>query len=411
MNHQFIERKMFKILKLISPSILIVTCFFDSAFAESLPLSASWNKGLRLESENKEIQLRFGGRLQYDTATHLNTDEELELEVGELVDEVETRRARLYFSARIYNSLDFKVQYDFAGGETEAKDFYIGLLDLGVGNIRIGHFKEPFSLQTLTSSKYITFLERPLTFAPSRNAGVMLYDYIDDVSISYAFGVFRETDGFANGSFNEDNSVSYTLRLANAPIYKDDGAQVFHLGLGYSYRNLDNDSTKFSARPEVHTAPKFIDTGDILSEDVQLMNAELALVKGPFSAEAEYSLAVLDILESGDETLKSWYVQLSYFLTGEHKNYKRKEGVFSRVSPISPFIAAERGAGAWELKARFSKADLSDQTVDGGEMEIVSAGVNWYMHSNAKIMLDYNLADLDEVGDAHVLQGRLALDF
>ncbi len=63
-------------------------------------------------------------------------------------------------------------QYDFAGGDADFKDVYVGLKKLpGVGTLKVGHFKEAFGLEELTSSKYITFIERSLpteAFAPSR---------------------------------------------------------------------------------------------------------------------------------------------------------------------------------------------------------------------------------------------------
>ena len=37
------------------------------------------------------------------------------------------------------------------------------------------------------------------------------------------------------------------------------------------------------------------------------------------------------------------------------------------------------GKGAWELNARWSNIDLSDGLVAGGEMDIASLGVNWWL--------------------------------
>ncbi len=39
----------------------------------------------------------------------------------------------------------------------------------------------------------------------------------------------------------------------------------------------------------------------------------------------------------------------------------------------------QNGIGAWELAGRWSSVDLTDGTVDGGEMDILSAGINWWL--------------------------------
>lgn len=93
----------------------------------------------------------------------------------------EFRRARLFTSWTIYNNVDFKLQIDFSGGEVTLKDAFITIKELPVvGNFRVGHFIEPFRLEALTSSKYITFMERglPISTIPERNTGFMLFNEV-----------------------------------------------------------------------------------------------------------------------------------------------------------------------------------------------------------------------------------------
>ena len=49
----------------------------------------------------------------------------------------------MYFSGTIYDDIDFKVQYDFAGGDADFTDIYLGMKNVPyVGHVRVGQFKE-----------------------------------------------------------------------------------------------------------------------------------------------------------------------------------------------------------------------------------------------------------------------------
>ena len=159
--------------------------------------TASWSNGFKVMSPDGDLSLKFGGRIQNDWAWY-SADDELEAAVGGFEEGTEFRRARLFFEGELYDRVEFKAQYDFAGGDPEFKDVYLGLIHLpGVGGLRVGHYKEPFSLEEQTSSKYLTFLERALpieAFSPARNTGFMLHG--GDDRFTWAVGAFRPADDF-----------------------------------------------------------------------------------------------------------------------------------------------------------------------------------------------------------------------
>jgi phosphate-selective porin OprO/OprP len=273
----------------------------------------------------------------------------------------------------------------------------------------MGHFKEPFSLDELTSSKYITFMERalPNAFAPSRNTGFMLHKVTADERMTTAIGVFRDTDNY--GEDADDGGYNITGRVTALPIYENKGANLLHIGTAYSHRKPD-DSYSFAASPEAHLADDFVDTGSIAGDCVELWGLEAAWVNGPFSLQSEYIIANAGRFTGSDVHFDGYYVQASYFLTGEHRNYKTSEAAFSRIKPKENYNAAD-GSGAWEVKARYSGLDLSDSDITGGELNNISAGLNWYLNPNTKIMWDYVHADKDDVGQADMLMMRLQFDF
>ncbi len=372
-----------------------------------------WKDGLRFTSNDGSFKLKIGGRIQHDFA-YFAEDGDIERRLGADVDDgTEFRRARLYFSGTIYDDIDFKVQYDFAGGDADFKDVYLGLRNVPyVGNVRVGQFKEPFSLEELTSSNYITFMERSLanTFAPGRNTGIMFYDTMMDERMTWAAGVFRQTDSFGDGAGGRDYNV--TARLTGLPVYEEGGKKLLHLGVSYTHQNYENDTIRFRARPESHLAPRLVDTGDFSAEYGDFIGAEAAWVDGPFSLQGEYVHAFIEGRNRWDGDPNFWAasVQASYFLTGEHRPYKTSTGAFDRVRPLKNF-GKDGGSGAWELAARLSYLNLNDNGVKGGRLRDLTVGLNWYLNPNVRTMWNYVLADPSEGGSVSAFMWRFQVAF
>lgn len=381
-------------------------------------LNLSWDKGLRANSPDGKFKLKFGGRIQSDWAI-FDADDDIEEFFAD--DEgnpqefgagTEFRRARLYVSGEVYGNVIFKAQYDFAGGDADFKDVYLGLKKMGLlGSVKVGHYKEPFSLNELTSSKYNPFMERalPNVFAPSRNSGIGFQNAAMNDRLTYALGVYRDVDDFGFG-FGEDDDYNFTGRITGTPIYADDGRRLVHLGVAYSYQMREG-GVRYRQRPSAHLSPvRFVDTGTIDADSVNLLGLEAAGVLGPVSVQGEYVPTWVDASEAGDPSFQGYYVLATYFLTGESRTYKGAAGTFSRVKPKSNFDG-KGGAGAWEVGIRYAALDLEDSGIDGGEMWDLTAGVNWYLNPNVRVMVNYVFADLDQVGEANIFQSRFQIDF
>jgi len=87
------------------------------------------------------------------------------------------------------------------------------------------------------------------------------------------------------------------------------------------------------------------------------------------------------------------YAEVLYFLTGEHQEYEKRDGVFGRVVPRSNYRikpgACERGFGALQVGVRFSYLDLNDKAIQGGQLYDWTAGVNWYLTGSMKVQFNY----------------------
>ncbi len=378
------------------------------------PLSVFWDNGLRINSEDGNFKFKFGGRIMNDWGW-FNEDSKTSKVIGDQVDGTEFRRARLYVSGDIYKNISFKSDYGFAsGGRPSFKDMYIKLKKIPyLGNFTVGHFKEPFSLEYMTSSKYIKFMERGLNnvFAPERNTGFMLNNHFLDKRMTYAVGMFRNADewGDSEGDSTTEGGYSFTGRITGTPYYKDNGRKLIHTGFSFSHQNAFEDGVRFRQRPEMHMADRFVDTGRFAADHFNIFNPEVAVVYGPFTFQSEYTFAnigaddfsetddlgVVTFNDVGDNPeFSSWYVSGSYFITGENRPYKSKSGAFGRVKPFQNFDW-NGGWGAIELTARYSELDLNDEDVNGGRLADTTLGVNWYLNPNTRIMANYVHADSD----------------
>lgn len=348
-----------------------------------------------------DATVNVGGSLHHDFTVGLDSDDALPDAVDTAT---EIRRARINVSGDIGEVAAYKAEYDFAGdGNAKYKDVTITLKDVGaLGNVTAGHFKESFGLEELISENDTTFVERSLlsAFTPSRNHGFSIGQTLADGQLNLTEGVFRNTDDFAVES-GDDNAWNYTFR-ATSPVMNDEDG-VLHAGLAYTFNNV-SDSVSYSSRA-VNQGPTLVDgTGDIPADQAGKVGLELAWVSGPLSVQGEFMNASVDSEDSSDPTFSGYYTQVSYFLTGESRPYDAAKGNFGRVVP-------ESDDGAVELAARFSSIDLDDEGVTGGEEDDVTLGVNWYIHTHLRAMLNYVHADLDNVGSNDTLVARVQADF
>ncbi|MFH1877329.1 MAG: porin, partial [Candidatus Omnitrophota bacterium] len=107
------------------------------------------------------------------------------------------------------------------------------------------------------------------------------------------------------------------------------------------------------------------------------------------------------------------YGYVSYFLTGEHRNFDKSRAEFESIKPINNFSINDRTWGAWELAARYSHIDLNSKSVNinGGILNDVTCGVNWYLNPVMRIMFNYVHTNLNGKGYADGVQTRFQVEF
>ncbi|MDY0170446.1 MAG: porin [Thermoguttaceae bacterium] len=321
------------------------------------------------------------------------------------------RRARLGARGDMFDVFNWCLEMDFAATEgtlqqTAFKDVFLEMTDLPlVQTIKIGHFKEPASLDELISSNHMTLMERSIVncFIPSRNIGVQVAGHNEMETATFAIGLFREVDDTPPMSTNQDGGNNLTMRGTWLPWYDEatEGRGLLHVGGYYGYRDVDRDGLRFRQRPDNSFSDRIVNTG-FMDDAVNwhLLGVELALVYGPFSVQSEYVKALVSRRNTADPDFDAMYVETSYWLTGEHRPYNRAQGRFDRVKPFENFFRVRdedgcirMGKGAWQLAYRYGYIDLVSATVDGRRANVHTMGVNWHLTPYSRLMANYIQAD------------------
>ena len=118
----------------------------------------------------------------------------------------------------------------------------------------------------------------------------------------------------------------------------------------------------------------------------------------------------MDSPEFGDPSFDGYHLSASWAITGEMRSYRKRSGVFNPL-PVARSVN-QGGWGAWELAARYSNLDLSDGLVDGGDMDIISVGLNWWLTQVAQFSVNYRHITLDQggiEGDSSGITSRIVL--
>ena len=364
-----------------------------------LALSTAILTFVNVNAQTNDKEIKFGGRIMYDMAVWGDSAMD---NAG-----TEFRRVRFYNSGKLYGNIKYKLQLDFSGGKISFKDVWMELSELPLnGNLRVGHFKEPLRLEALTSSKYINFMERalPIAMSAERNTGAMYHTTFGE-KISLQTGVFREGDNFGNDK-KSTNNVNITSRITYLAM--NDDSKILHLGSSNSIRKNSGHSYGFSSRAENHLGNKLMSVSFEDVDKTNILGGEIAYVNNSLSVQAEYLQTT--VMGATETELSSYYGQISYFLTGESRQYKSALAGFGKIKPNSNYGSG--GKGAIELVARISNIDLT--AANEGNLDDITVGLNWYLNPNTRVMLNYVMGEMSqgtEITSENAVMMRVQVDF
>ncbi|HBJ36305.1 MAG TPA: porin [Planctomycetaceae bacterium] len=377
--------------------------------------------GKRTEAvaDAKFPKILLSGVFQADTVLFSQNDASREA-YGGIANGTDFRRARLGAKGSVATNMDYFMQMDFAFfGRPTFTDVWVDFKEAGpLGTVRVGQWKQPFSLEVASSFRYTTFMERAGTFqafTPFRHLGIGFYNHSEDLRWTWAASYFRTGQDQFGGSLSAKSGNGVAARLTHL-LWDDEhsGSDYLHVGAAYFLNAPPNEKTRFRSIPEIYVGefvvppgepigtsgqpvpnvadgtPFFVDTGLLTGVSLaQAFGTESLWVRGPFSWQTEMIGTFVDTSSVGDGFLWGGYTQVGYFLTGEHRPYDRKAGAIDRVIPKSSLCKNCSGYGAWEIASRCSYLDLSDQAIEGGEMLNLTTGLNWYVNPYCKCVFNH----------------------
>ena len=324
------------------------------------------------------------------------------------------RRGYTDVTARIYD-LSFKFQNDFAAGTFPGslREAWVAA-KLGPGQLMVGQFKAYRSMEELASSNEITMMERPSTSSTGIYSGRQWL-----MGVGYK-GIFADQLGYAVDIMSLAHTgmaiagSSYGGRLFWVPFAEE--GNTLHFGFSYSVDDPGSGSLPakvvdiYGGRRGISQSLGIAGASAVPSggNSQSTFAAEAAYALGPVTVQGEYANSRLDNthLVAGaqkDSTIQAYYVQASWFVSGERSIYRKERGAFGKPNPISKW-------GALELAIRYDLAENTSQSLAADpcrtgtskcQVQVITLGANWYVRKGLRFMLNYYITEA-AIGNAGI---------
>lgn len=385
------------------------------------PLSAEERNGvLVFESKDQNYRLWFDVRVQADGAFYFGENPDFD----KIADGGCIRRARFAVKGQIAKDWYGELDTDFANGSFELKDAIIEYDGLKNFTFTTGNFKEGFSMECTTTSRYLAIMERPMvvqTFGPSRHLGIQAkYNYkwlMTEVGLHGQVIDGQETRTYVednNKDFGNGPGYSYTGKFVIMPFYESRDMGL-HIGAAASYRTPKTDvapaefgTVRYSTRNATSiNRKKYLDTDLIKDVDHDLLfGFEFAGYRKGLRFQSEYIgnstyIKSTSTLDKSTKYFSGWYAQVGYLLFGGKQQYNIEDAEFTQPT-------RGRSWGDVELVGRYDYINLNSQNIKGGSGENYTLGINYYITNSVKVMLNYMYCNNDRYANG---KGKLLIGY
>ena len=308
------------------------------------------------------------------------------------------RRAKLNYARAFRNNWNMQLSADYTdGGGLAISDTNVSYRGWDRTVLSLGVYDPAFSLESVSSSAGLTFMERSLpvvAISEKKSGGIGVLRRSPNSILDATLVLFN-----VDRDDHREEGQGFVVHYVHSPV-EVGSADSIHLGGSFSYRwNASTEGTLFRSRPEIATINDyFVDTGEIEgAEKIGRMSLEASQVSGRFSWQSEL-LGTRVVRSTGDDVL-FWgaYAYASWFLTNHTRNYDFGTGKFGKLKVAAPVL--DGGVGAFEIAARASVVDLTDRDITGGKEFNISLGLNWYLTQRIRLMTNLiKVVDVDRPG-------------
>jgi phosphate-selective porin OprO/OprP len=411
----------------------------SNCFAEKIYF-AGYKGGFYIKSEEEGgMELRLGGTFQ--------TDYRYFLEDERADNGFDLRRSRLMFRGALTRWFRFGMEFEFQGNETSnIVEAYSELVN-GPHALKMGQFKEPFSLEWQTRDKALFFAERSMAYSlgPKRDIGLMVHGSAYYDALNYSLGVFNGDGGDGATQGNQEDEPELAGRFVLAP-FKNSSVDVFRsfqLGVSGTYAQIDLSNLNLKVKSSgmygsdrslyvLNNNTKFGMLYDV--EDRRRLGVEAAWAWGPMLMQGELvHLTYGGLKPAGgsamDADFSAGYASLSWCLTGERQSIYG--GV---VQPVYPkdFFNPDLGTwGAFCLSVRLEHFEGDKDWINPASYvssesaDAYSLALEWIMFPMVRIILDYSHTEfsdplrvrtlpdgsIDYIDKENVVTCRFSMDF
>jgi phosphate-selective porin OprO/OprP len=268
------------------------------------------------------------------------------------------RRVVLGVEGSLPGGFGYNLELNFAQGSVDYEDIVLTYQPpKSPLKLTLGNFFPLSSLETMTSARLTSFLERASftdAFTYNRRLGFAL-GLSDPAHDRYTltaglFGQEINNAGFGRTGWQASVRGTFSPTLGEARL---------HLGANFQHRVAprNGQSVDYRSRPFTQvTDQRFVDTGPIPADGDDIAGLEFGAIAHSFHAAAEaQQLWVRG--RAGDPQFRSAYGEVGYYLTGETRGYKA--GHWERTRVLHPF--SEGGWGALQVNGRVDWLDLRDR--------------------------------------------------
>jgi phosphate-selective porin OprO/OprP len=304
------------------------------------------------------------------------------------------RNAEISLKGGLGENFSFLTRFDFTLTQ-KILDAYLKFSGFGKStSVLLGQVPVPYGLENAGSTKWNSFLEKSLpssAFASYYGIGVYISHAWETIVVSGA--LTQHSQGHSASKRYNTDPFQQAIRITFSPLHLP--TEVYHMGVSVRHFEIKPTTLVVSARPEARgpLSHFLLKSPRIKAKKANIGGAELAYLKGPFTAQAEYMMArVQKIGRSGNLRFHGWYGQASYILTGESRGYNFKSGTFGRIHPRSPH-------GAWEIAFRHSYLNLSNKNIKGGRAFNNGVSLGWTVNHHIRILGNYIHANIKEASE------------